>query len=217
MKISELDTPALLVDLDRLEHNIERVSAYAREHSLRLRPHTKTHKTPEVARMQLDAGAVGVTVAKVGEAEVMLGSGTPDLLVAYPVLGESKLRRLVEVARTTAVTVALDSVVAAEGLSRAAAAGGVEISVLVEADVGMRRCGLDPGPRLTALAQQVDKLPALRLRGFAFYPGHIWFPSPVMCIPALNLPGLVLNKYDIDPGNNIVFSPGLPRTTFRSQ
>jgi len=178
MKISELDTPALLVDLDRLEHNIERVSAYAREHDLRLRPHTKTHKTPEVGRMQVAAGAVGLTVAKVSEAEVMLDSGTPDLLVAYPVLGESKLGRLVEVARKTAVTVALDSVEAAEGLSRAAAAAGVEISVLVEADVGMQRCGLEPGPRLTGLAQQVDRLPALRLRGFAFYPGHIWYPSP---------------------------------------
>ena len=91
MHISELDTPALVIDLDIMERNLRRVGDYCKEHGLRLRPHTKTHKVPAVGRRQLDSGAVGLTVAKVGEAEVMLGANPPDLLVAYPVIGRSKL------------------------------------------------------------------------------------------------------------------------------
>ncbi|MDQ6705779.1 MAG: alanine racemase, partial [Acidobacteriota bacterium] len=124
MQVSELDTPALLVDLDIMERNLRRVASYAAEHNLRLRPHTKTHKSPEIARRQLSLGAAGLTVAKVGEAEVMLDSGTSDLLVAYPVIGSSKLARLMTVALQTQVTVALDSGVAAQQLSEAAQAAG---------------------------------------------------------------------------------------------
>src|SRR4051794_24310806 len=98
MHISELDTPALLIDLDIFEGNLARVAGYAKENGLRLRPHTKTHKSPMIGRMQIERGAVGLTVAKVGEAEVMTRSGTPDLLVAYPVIGRSKLERLAAVA-----------------------------------------------------------------------------------------------------------------------
>jgi D-serine deaminase-like pyridoxal phosphate-dependent protein len=174
MRVSELDTPALLIDLDRLQNNLRRVAGYCAEHRLRLRPHTKTHKNPAIGRMQVELGAVGLTVAKVGEAEVMLASGTPDILVAYPVLGEAKLQRLMEVARKVNVTVALDSREAAEGLSQAAQSAGLTIAVLVEADVGMHRCGLDPGPALVALAQYVDRLPGVRLEGVQFYPGHFW-------------------------------------------
>ena len=138
--ISELDTPALLIDLDILERNLARVAGYAREHGLRLRPHTKTHKVPAIGKMQLESGAVGLTVAKVGEAEVMLGSGAPDLLVNYPVIGRSKLKRLAEVARKARVTVALDSDIAARQLSEAA----------TEARSQLRRAGRSrrrPGPR----------------------------------------------------------------------
>src|SRR4051812_44576396 len=117
MQTSELDTPALLIDLNIFERNLSRVADYAKTNDLRLRPHTKTHKTPAVGRMQIARGAVGLTVAKVGEAEVMLGSGTPDLLVAYPVIGRSKLERLAAVARQTRVTVAVDSVAVARQLS----------------------------------------------------------------------------------------------------
>ena len=113
MIVSELDTPALLIDLDVFERNLSRVAEYAKANDLRLRPHTKTHKSPAVGKLQIESGAVGLTVAKVGEAEVMVGSGTPDLLVAYPVIGRSKLERLTEVARKTRVTVALDSSFAA--------------------------------------------------------------------------------------------------------
>src|SRR5271154_27461 len=124
MLISEIETPALLVDLDVMERNLRRVADYAKDHGLRLRPHTKTHKSPRIGRRQLDLGAAGLTVAKVGEAEVMLGASTPDLLVAYPVIGHSKLERLMVVARRTRVTVSLDSLFAARQLSEAAPGAG---------------------------------------------------------------------------------------------
>lgn len=173
MHVSEIETPAIVVDLDIMERNLQRVAAYAREHALRLRPHTKTHKSPVVGRMQLDAGAAGLTVAKVGEAEVMVASGTPDLLVAYPVIGDSKLRRLMDVAARTSVTVALDSAEAASALSTAAIAAGIQVGVLVEEDVGLGRTGIHDISALLALAKQVDTMPGLRLAGFNFYPGHV--------------------------------------------
>ena len=178
MHISELDTPALLIDLDRLERNLRRVADYASEHNFRLRPHTKTHKNPAIGRMQLDLGAVGLAVAKVGEAEVMLETETPELLVAYPIWGEPKLRRLMEVAKKTSVSVALDHVDVARPLSDAAQAAGVTIGVLAEANVGMDRVGLRPGDDLVALGRELSRLPGLRFDGVEFYYGHVWFPLP---------------------------------------
>src|SRR5262249_60888828 len=102
------DTPALLIDLDIFERNLCRVAEYAKANDLRLRPHTKTHKVPAIGKLQIQSGAVGLTVAKVGEAEVMLGSGTPDLLVAYPVIGRSKLERLTAGGETKPVTIGTD-------------------------------------------------------------------------------------------------------------
>ena len=175
--LADLETPALLIDLDRLERNLDRAADYARAHGLRLRPHTKTHKTPEIGRMQLDRGAAGLTVAKVGEAEVMIDAETPDLLVAYPILGRRKLERLADVARRTRVTVAFDSVEVLEGLAEVAAAQGVRFGALVEANLGMDRAGLAPGPELMALAARVAAAPGLELDGVAFYPGHVWPPD----------------------------------------
>src|SRR5437588_6164651 len=135
MHVSEIDTPALVVDLDILERNLRRVADYTKEHDLRLRPHTKTHKSTLIGRRQLESGAAGLTVAKVSEAEVMLGAAPPDLLVAFPIVGRAKLERLTQVARRTRVTVALDSGLAARELSDAARAAQVEVGVLAEADV----------------------------------------------------------------------------------
>jgi len=99
MNYQELPTPALTIDLDILECNLDRMAAYCREHRIGLRPHTKTHKVPEVARMQVERGAVGLTVAKVGEAEVMAGARLDDILIAFPIWGEEKLRRIAAIAR----------------------------------------------------------------------------------------------------------------------
>lgn len=173
MKFWDLDTPALLIDLDVVERNLQRVAAYAAEHQLRLRPHTKTHKTPWFARQQLAFGAAGLTVAKVGEAEVMLRADPPDLLLAYPLVGERKVARLLDVARQVPVTVALDSIDVALPLAEEARRAGLEINVLAEADVGLNRVGVPPGEPLLRLAQELDRMPGLRLRGVAFYPGHI--------------------------------------------
>ena len=173
MHVSEIDTPALVVDLDIMERNLNCVAGYAREHNLRLRPHTKTHKSVKLGKLQLQSGAVGLTVAKVSEAEVMLGAETPDLLVAFPIVGHTKLARLMEVARRTRVTVALDSAFAAHQLSEAARGAGVKVGVLAEVDVGLGRVGVAPGAPLLQLAQCIEKLPHLRFEGITFYPGHI--------------------------------------------
>jgi D-serine deaminase-like pyridoxal phosphate-dependent protein len=173
MHVSEIDTPALVVDLDILERNLARVANYAREHSLRLRPHTKTHKSVRLAKRQIASGAAGLTVAKVSEAEVMAAAAPDDLLVAFPIIGQAKLARLTQVARHTRVTVALDSAFAARQLSDAARAGQVEIGVLAEVDAGLGRVGVAPGEPLLQLAQTIGNLPHLRLAGIAFYPGHI--------------------------------------------
>ena len=173
IRVADLETPALLLDLDKMERNLKRVADYAHDHDLRLRPHTKTHKTPALGRRQLDLGAAGLTVAKVSEAEVMLASGTPDLLIAYPVIGRKKLERLMEVAAKTNVTVALDSALAARQLSDAARESQRQIGVLAEMDAGLGRVGVSPGSDLIELVRGLKRLPWLRFDGIAFYPGHI--------------------------------------------
>src|SRR5262249_27256663 len=144
-----------------------------REHGLRLRPHTKTHKSPRIGRRQLESGAAGLTVAKTSEAEVMLAAEPEDLLIAYPVIGRLKLERLAQVAKRTRLTVALDSTFAARQVSDAARAAGVTIGVLAEFDAGLNRVGVDPGPPLVALAQCIERLPHLTFEGVTCYPGHI--------------------------------------------
>ncbi len=173
MTIHDLDTPALLIDLDVMERNLRRMADYAASHGLALRPHTKTHKTPALGRRQLDLGAVGLTVAKPGEAEVMLQAAPAEILVAYPTLGSRKLDRLMAVARQTRLMMSLDSIEVAEALSAATAAAKVEVGVLTEFDAGLHRVGVAPGPELDALIARVKTLPGLRWEGLAFYPGQV--------------------------------------------
>src|SRR5437764_597831 len=172
IRVCDLDTPALLIDLDIMERNLARLAGYAREHDLRVRPHTKTHKIPALARRQIELGAAGLTVAKVGEAEVMLEAQPQELLVAYPVIGRRKLQRLMQVAPKTRLTVALDSIFAARQLSDAAREVQQEVAVLVEVDVGLGLVGVPPSDAVE-LARGIERLPWLRFEGLAFYPGHI--------------------------------------------
>lgn len=176
MKIEELETPALVVDLDILEANIARVAAYAREHRLLVRPHTKTHKIPAIARMQVDSGCPGITVAKSTEAEVMAWAGLDNILVAYPILAPEKAARLAELAHSKRILVATDSLFSAQVLSEAATAAGTTIGLLVELDVGMKRCGVGSPEDALALAKQIATLPHLRFDGLNFYPGQIHVP-----------------------------------------
>jgi D-serine deaminase-like pyridoxal phosphate-dependent protein len=172
MKIHDLDTPAIVIDVDVMKNNLARAAAYAGEHNLRLRPHTKTHKIPELGRQQVEAGAAGLTVAKVSEAEVMLKANPPDLLIAYPVVGRAKLQRLMNLPPAS-VTVALDSEQSARALSEAASAARRTIGVLVEVDLGLHRVGVQPGPIVIELVKTISSLPGLDFKGITFYPGHV--------------------------------------------
>lgn len=172
MLISELDTPALIVDLDVMERNIAAMAEYCRRHKLHLRPHTKTHKIPELARMQVESGANGITVAKLGEAEVMIDAGLTDVLIAYPIVGPAKTQRLADLAERASLMVSLDSEEAAHGISAAMSERGTSVGILVELDVGFGRCGLADEARALQLAQAVSALPGLDFRGLMFFPGH---------------------------------------------
>ena len=172
MLISELDTPALVVDIDVMERNIAAMAEYCRRHKLHLRPHTKTHKIPELARMQVESGASGITVAKLGEAEVMIDAGLTDLLIAYPIVGPAKTQRLADLAERASLMVSLDSEEAARGISAAMSERGTSVGILVELDVGFGRCGLADEARVLQLAQAVSALPGLDFRGLMFFPGH---------------------------------------------
>ncbi len=183
-RVQDLDTPVQVVDLDKLEANIRGLQTAIYSTGARLRPHIKTHKIPEIARMQLAAGGRGIAVSKVGEAEVFAAAGFDDIVVAYPVVGSEKWRRLAELARTCRVTVNVDSEVAARGLSEAATAAGTTILVQVDIDTGFHRCGVQPDDA-EALCHIVLDLPGLELDGItthrsAFFPDHGGRPIAVL-------------------------------------
>ena len=173
MEISEIDTPAVLIDAEKLDRNLRKMANYCRKHGIALRPHTKTHKMPEIAHMQMRYGAAGIAVAKLGEAEVMADAGINDMVVVYPLWGESKWNRLADLARRARISVAMDSLPVAEGISRAAVKAGVEVGIRVEFDTGFGRCGLPLDHSSIRVAQQVLALPNLRWEGISVYPGHI--------------------------------------------
>lgn len=173
--LDTVETPVPLVDLDRLERNLDRAARYVAEHALALRPHTKTHKSPRVLAAQIARGAAGATVATAREAEVM-AAATGDLLIAYPVVGAARADRTAAVASRAGVAVALDSGRALSDLASACAARAVEADVLVEIDVGMRRCGVGAPADAVALARLALERDGVRYRGLLFYPGHIRRP-----------------------------------------
>jgi D-serine deaminase-like pyridoxal phosphate-dependent protein len=166
------ETPVPVVDLDRLDRNLDRMAAYARRHNLRLRPHTKTHKSPRIAAEQMRRGAAGLTCATLLEAEVM-AEVSNDLLLAYPPVGHSKLQRLLALPQSCEITVALDSIAVVEKLADAARQHERTVGVLVELDVGLRRTGLPGFEEAIRLARLVAARAPLVYRGIAFYPGHI--------------------------------------------
>jgi D-serine deaminase-like pyridoxal phosphate-dependent protein len=168
----ELETPTPVVDLDRLDRNLDRAAVYARTHGLALRPHVKTHKSPRLASEQLRRGAIGLTCATPFEAEVM-SSVADDILLAYPPVGARRARRVVALPAQTRLTVALDSITAAEDLATAARSADRSVGVYVELDLGMHRVGLPVVADAIALARAVRDRPPLEFAGIAFYPGHI--------------------------------------------
>ncbi|MCX7841304.1 MAG: alanine racemase, partial [Anaerolineae bacterium] len=140
--IAELDTPILLIDLDAFEANLARMANFFANKPTKLRPHSKTHKCPHIARRQLQAGAIGITCAKVSEAEAMVRAGIKGILIANQVVGALKIDRLTELARVSRLMIAVDDGTNARALSEACRDKRVELDVLVEVDVGMGRCGV---------------------------------------------------------------------------
>jgi D-serine deaminase-like pyridoxal phosphate-dependent protein len=171
--LEELPTPSVLVDLEILERNIEGMAAAARDAGVRLRPHVKTHKTPEIARRQLAAGALGLTVAKTSEAEVFAAHGFDDLFIAYPVVGTDKARRLLELSERVRLSVGVDSVEGAATLAETFRQAGRTLPVRLKIDVGLRRVGV-AADRAVDLARRICGLAGLELQGVFTHAGHAY-------------------------------------------
>jgi D-serine deaminase-like pyridoxal phosphate-dependent protein len=171
MPFETLDTPCVLIDLDRVEANLQRAQAFANAHGLKLRPHIKTHKLARFARRQVELGAVGVTCQKLGEAEVMADAGLGDIFLPYNIIGERKLARLRALADRVAISVTADSPTTVEGLSRAFADAPRRLPALVECDTGMGRCGVQTPQEALDLAKVIARSPGLVFSGLMTYPG----------------------------------------------
>ncbi|MEU7893343.1 alanine racemase [Nonomuraea sp. NPDC049152] len=167
----EIDTPALVIDLDVVRTNVTEMAKVAARNGVRLRPHIKTHKMPELARMQLEAGASGITCAKLGEAEIMADAGIDDILLAFPIWGEPKLRRLAALRERARVRVSLDSPEVAAGLGRL---GGPPVEVLVEVDTGQHRLGRPPGRPTADLVAEIAAIPGVEVVGLLTLAGHAY-------------------------------------------
>lgn len=171
--LSEVDTPALLLDRAACQRNLARMAGYFRGRAAQLRPHFKNHKCVTLAKRQLAAGAIGMTCAKLSEAEVLVEHGLDDILIANQVVGPQKTARLAQLARRAKMAVAIDHPEQAEAISRAAAAAGSVVHLLIEVDIGMGRCGVAPGERALELARRVLPMPGVKFTGLQAYEGHL--------------------------------------------
>lgn len=177
-KISrEYGTPALVIDMDRVERNIRRVQAICDAAKIANRPHIKTHKSPYLADLQIKAGAKGITCQKLGEAEVMADAGIDDILISYNLIGDEKMERLGALMKSASVTVAADNPVTIAGLPKAATAAGRPLAVVIECDTGRKRAGVETPGEAVALARQIATLPNLRFAGFLMYPTESGWPE----------------------------------------
>ncbi len=169
----ELDTPILCIDLDRMEANIEKMAQLCKAHGMQWRPHEKCHKTPAIALKEIAAGAIGVTCAKVSEAEVMAAGGVTDILIANMIVGQRKWERVAALRRWADPVIACDHYAQVEPLSAICQKLGVTVRVIVEVNIGLDRVGTRPGQDTLQLAQAIDKLPGLKLAGIMGYEGHL--------------------------------------------
>ncbi|MFV0334647.1 MAG: D-TA family PLP-dependent enzyme [Tropicimonas sp.] len=198
----EVDTPAVLIDLDVAEANIDRYQAHCDAHGLRLRPHIKTHKLPMLARRQIAAGAIGITCQKVSEAEAMISEGgIDDVLITYNILGPAKLARLRTLAGRVPLSVVTDSAAAAEGLSAAFVDAPTPLRVLVECDTGAERCGVTTPEAAADLASRIAALPGLQFAGLMTYPPagrerevQDWLARAKAAVEARGLPVSVISS-----------------------
>jgi 3-hydroxy-D-aspartate aldolase len=170
--VEDIDTPALIVDLDPFERNLEKMARVARDAGVRLRPHAKTHKCPEIAKRQIAFGAVGQCVQKVAEAEALASAGIRDILVSNEIVGTSKLRRLARLAENAKIALCFDDAEQVDAASRVAGEHGVKLGALVEIEVGMERCGVAAGAPARDLARRIADAPHLRFEGLQAYHGR---------------------------------------------
>ena len=169
--VQDIDTPALLIDLDAFERNVEKMANFTRDAGIRLRCHAKTHKSADIAKYQISQGAVGVCCQKVSEAEALVDGGVRDVLVSNEVIGNKKVDRLAALAKRARVIVCVDDPGNISDLDRAAGAQGIELEVLVEIDVGAGRCGVSPGQAAVPLAEKITRAPNLKFAGIQAYQG----------------------------------------------
>jgi D-serine deaminase-like pyridoxal phosphate-dependent protein len=173
-QVETVPTPALVVDVEALDHNLKLLADYFAARRTKLRPHFKSHKCVTLAKRQLQAGnAVGITCAKLSEAEVLVAGGIEDVLIANQVVGPEKAQRLAAMNRAVTVRAAVDSPGNVVDLGAAAVSAGVTIGLLVEVDIGMRRCGVPAGEAVLALARKIQETRGLRFDGLQAYEGHL--------------------------------------------
>lgn len=166
----EYGTPCAVIDMDRVERNIARIQKACDDAGVANRPHIKTHKNPTIAKMQVAAGAKGITCQKLGEAEIMANAGIDDILISYNLLGEEKMARLGALQAKANMTVAADNSTVVAGLPKAAAASGRPLSVVVECDTGRKRAGVETPAEAVALAREIAASKGLEFAGFMMYP-----------------------------------------------
>lgn len=171
--LDELDTPALIVDVAVAERNIEKMQQFVSSHGTAVRPHSKTHKSPFWGHKQLAAGAIGITCSKVSEADALVDGGITEVLIANEIVGRSKITRLAALNRRANVVVAVDDASNVRDLSDAAEAAKVKIGVVVDVNIRLNRCGVEPGEPSTTLAKIVASSQGLRLDGLMGYEGHV--------------------------------------------
>lgn len=181
--IADIETPAVLIDLDRVEANLQRAQAHADAEGYKLRPHIKTHKLPRFAKRQIELGAVGITVQKLGEAEVMADAGVADIFLPYNIVGATKLARLKALNERVTLSVTADSPDTVAGYAETFTVGR-PLTVLVECDTGAGRCGVQSPAQALALARQIEQAPGLRFGGLMSYPpkhgvaqSNAWFEA----------------------------------------
>lgn len=173
----EFGTPAVVVDLDRVERNISRVQGVCDRAGVANRPHIKTHKSPALAKMQVAAGAKGITCQKLGEAEVMVDGGLDNILISYNILGTEKTGRLGKLLERASITVAADNPTVIEGLPPAAEIAGRPLGVVIECDTGRKRAGVETAREAIELARLIKEKPGLNFEGFLFYPTETSWPE----------------------------------------
>jgi D-serine deaminase-like pyridoxal phosphate-dependent protein len=201
MKLAEVDTPAVLIELDRVNANLQKAQAHADANGLTLRPHIKTHKLPRFAKAQVGLGAIGITVQKLGEAEVMADAGLTDIFLPYNILGAAKLERLKALHRRITIRVTADSETTIDGLADAFAGEPTPLDVLIECDTGMGRAGVQTPAEALALARLIHAAPGLNFAGLMTYPAAgkpdealAWLGEAKAALDAAGLPPAIISS-----------------------